>query len=96
MNSGHTIKVPSSEISYSYEPEGIVSIDETGIAAALATGETTVTAKVENFRGTDVITASKKITVTEHEGKKESCRRSDANLFGIHRYIIGGYTVRNR
>ena len=72
MNSGHTIKVPSSEISYSYEPEGIVSIDETGIAAALATGETTVTATVKNFRGTDVITASKKITVTEHEGKKDS------------------------
>ncbi|MBE6966259.1 MAG: hypothetical protein E7441_09545, partial [Ruminococcaceae bacterium] len=72
MNSGHAIEIPSGDISYSYEPEGIVSVDETGMVKGLSVGETTVTAKVENFRGTDVITASKKITVTEHEGKKES------------------------
>ena len=72
MNSGHTIEIPSGDISYSYEPEGIVSVDETGMVKGLSVGETTVTAKVENFRGADVITASKKITVTEHEGKKDS------------------------
>ena len=72
MNSGHTIEIPSGDISYSYAPEGIVSMDETGMVKALSVGEVTVTAKIENFRGTDVITASKKITVTEHEGKKES------------------------
>ncbi len=77
MNSGHTIEVPSSEVSYSYEPEGIVSVDETGIAAALAVGETTVTAKVENFRGAEVITATKTITVKEHDGKKGSTYYTD-------------------
>jgi len=72
MNSGHTIEIPTDEISYFYEPEGVVSVDETGMAAALAIGETTVTATVENFRGAESVTASKKITVKEHDGKKDS------------------------
>ncbi|MBR2180431.1 MAG: Ig-like domain-containing protein, partial [Oscillospiraceae bacterium] len=72
MNSGHTIEVPSEEVRYSYAPEGVVSVDETGIVAALAVGETTVTATVGSFRGAENITAIKKITVKEHNGKKDS------------------------
>ncbi len=77
MNSGHTIEVPAGEVSYVYEPEGIVSVDETGIASALAVGETTVTATVASFRGAENITSSKKITVSEHDGKKGSTYYTD-------------------
>ncbi|MBQ9984736.1 MAG: putative Ig domain-containing protein, partial [Oscillospiraceae bacterium] len=77
MNSGHTIKVPASEVSYSYQPEGIVSVDETGIVSALDVGETIVTATVENFRGTENLTATKKIKVIEHDGKKGSTYYTD-------------------
>ncbi len=71
MNTGNRAVVPAGvPISYTYEPEGIVEIDDSGMMTGLSEGETTVTATAF-FKG-EQITASENVSVTLHEGKTAS------------------------
>ncbi|MBQ6698930.1 MAG: Ig-like domain-containing protein [Oscillospiraceae bacterium] len=69
MNSGNEVTVPAELVSYTYSPEGIITIDDQGVAECVAVGETTITATAD-FRG-NRIEVSGAVTTEEHKGKSE-------------------------
>ncbi|MBQ2743372.1 MAG: S-layer homology domain-containing protein, partial [Oscillospiraceae bacterium] len=89
MASGNRAAVPTSvKTDYSYEPEGVVKIDENGKIVGLAPGTATVTASAF-YKGAEV-KASADIICVLHEGKTEptyyTYKKRDIALENISKY----------
>ena len=69
MGSGNVITVPAGDVSFSVEPENVVTIDSDGMLTGISEGNATLSAEA-SFRGSE-LSAEVEISVVEHEGKSE-------------------------